>query len=188
MLWYIYIETFQCATDDSWLENSDCLLVDCLSRPIDNRNFPVTIMNRALKSLNVSVPSCMQCNYFYANFRCMESAAVCEHFQHICSWSNKISSKLFIFTVNFNSLQLNNEHHKWFTVFFHNVRKHINANEKKYLLPLRKLDFQFLSNWMGYDRGNSLPFDFEPNRFPFLSKFKGKTVTTILSHSIWKEV
>ena len=30
-------------------------------------------------------------------------------------------------------------------------------------LTLRKLVFHFLSNCMGYDRGDSLPFDFEPN-------------------------
>ena len=29
---------------------------------------------------------------------------------------------------------------------------------------LTKLDFPFLSHWMGYDRGDSFPFDFEPNR------------------------
>ena len=27
---------------------------------------------------------------------------------------------------------------------------------------------------MGYDRGDSFPFDFEPNRFPFGSKSNGK--------------
>ena len=27
---------------------------------------------------------------------------------------------------------------------------------------------------MGYDRGDSFPFDFEPNGFPFDSKSKGK--------------
>ena len=27
---------------------------------------------------------------------------------------------------------------------------------------------------MGYDRGDSFPFDFEPNRIPFGSKSKGK--------------
>ena len=27
---------------------------------------------------------------------------------------------------------------------------------------------------MGYDRGDSFPFDFEPNEFPFGSKSKGK--------------
>ena len=30
---------------------------------------------------------------------------------------------------------------------------------------LRKLYFH--SHWMGYDRGDSFPFDFEPNGFPF---------------------
>ena len=27
---------------------------------------------------------------------------------------------------------------------------------------------------MGYDRGDSFPFDFEPNEVPFASKLKGK--------------
>ena len=36
---------------------------------------------------------------------------------------------------------------------------------------LRKLVFYFLSNiWMGYDRGDSFPFDFEPNAIPFSSE------------------
>ena len=32
---------------------------------------------------------------------------------------------------------------------------------------LRKLVFHFLSNGMGYDRGDRFPFDFEPNGLPF---------------------
>ena len=39
---------------------------------------------------------------------------------------------------------------------------------------LRKLVFYFLSNWMGYDRGDSFSFDFEPNGNLFGSKSKGK--------------
>ena len=39
---------------------------------------------------------------------------------------------------------------------------------------LTKLVFHFLSNLMGYDRGDSFPFDFEPNGFAFGSKSKGK--------------
>ena len=39
---------------------------------------------------------------------------------------------------------------------------------------LRKLIFYFFSNWMRYDRGDSFPFDFEPNGNPFGSKTKGK--------------
>ena len=39
---------------------------------------------------------------------------------------------------------------------------------------LRKLYFQFLSHWMGYDHGDSFPFDSEPNWIPFGSKSKGK--------------
>ena len=35
---------------------------------------------------------------------------------------------------------------------------------------LRKLFFHFLSHLMGYDRGDSFPFDFGPNRIPFGSK------------------
>ena len=36
----------------------------------------------------------------------------------------------------------------------------------------RKLDFHFLSYWMGYDRGDSFPFDFEPNEIPFGTLFR----------------
>ena len=40
---------------------------------------------------------------------------------------------------------------------------------------LRKLIvFHFPSNWMRSDSGDSFPFDFEPNGFPFGSKSKGK--------------
>ena len=39
---------------------------------------------------------------------------------------------------------------------------------------LRKLVFDFLSNWMRYDRGDSFPFNSEPNGNPFGSKSKGK--------------
>ena len=39
---------------------------------------------------------------------------------------------------------------------------------------LRKLYFYFLSHWIGYDRGDRFPFDFEPNGNPFGSKSKGK--------------
>ena len=54
---------------------------------------------------------------------------------------------------------------------------------------LRKLYFQFLSNWMGYDHGDNFSFDFEPNGIPFGSENREqKTVTMIISHSIWKEL
>ena len=35
------------------------------------------------------------------------------------------------------------------------------------ICTLRKLYFHFLSNWMGYDRGDGFPFDFVPNWIPF---------------------
>ena len=38
------------------------------------------------------------------------------------------------------------------------------------VVALRKPYFQFLSNSMGYDRGESFPFDFELNGIPFGSK------------------
>ena len=41
---------------------------------------------------------------------------------------------------------------------------------------------------MGYDRGDSFPSDFEPNGIPFVSKSRRKLVTTIISHSICKEI
>ena len=39
---------------------------------------------------------------------------------------------------------------------------------------LRKLLFYFLSNLMGYDRGDSLPFNIDPDGNPFGSISKGK--------------
>ena len=37
-------------------------------------------------------------------------------------------------------------------------------------VALKKLSFHFLSNWMGYDRRNSFPLDFETNENPFGSE------------------
>ena len=42
------------------------------------------------------------------------------------------------------------------------------------LHSLRKLYIHFLSNRMGYGRGDSFPFYFEPNGIPYGSKLKGK--------------
>ena len=39
---------------------------------------------------------------------------------------------------------------------------------------LRKLCLHFLSHWMGYDRDDSFPFNFEPNGISFGSKSNGK--------------
>ena len=39
-----------------WLENSDYLFVDLVSWPIDDWNFPFTVMSCALKRLNVNRP------------------------------------------------------------------------------------------------------------------------------------
>ena len=42
---------------------------------------------------------------------------------------------------------------------------------------------------MGYDRGDSFPFYFEPNGIPFgLENRKENCHCTIISHSMWKEV
>ena len=41
-------------------------------------------------------------------------------------------------------------------------------------VTLRKLYFHFLSRCMGYDCGDSFPFDFEANGIPFGSKSKGE--------------
>ena len=43
-------------------------------------------------------------------------------------------------------------------------------SSKRRSYTLRKLSFYFLSNWMGYDRGDSFPFDFQPNGIPFGSE------------------
>ena len=42
------------------------------------------------------------------------------------------------------------------------------------LYTLRKLAFDFLSHWMGYDCDDSFLFAFEPNEISFDSKSKGK--------------
>ena len=49
--------------------------------------------------------------------------------------------------------------------------------DAKIPVPLRNLCFHFLSHWMGYDRGDSFPFDFEPKGFPLGSKSKGKLLS-----------
>ena len=49
---------------------------------------------------------------------------------------------------------------------------HINTRIAKHIL--RKLNFNFLSNQMGYNRGDSFPFDFEQHGISFSSKSKGK--------------
>ena len=48
--------------------------------------------------------------------------------------------------------------------------------------------FNFISHWMGYDRGDSFPFDFEPNGDPFRSENRKENVTTVISHSMWREM
>jgi len=65
----------------------------------------------------------------------------------------------------------------WILVFF---PREITRNNpsifslNSFCTSLGKLVFYFLSNWMGCDCGDSFPFDFEPNGFPFHSKSKGK--------------
>ena len=49
------------------------------------------------------------------------------------------------------------------------------GSTKHFCTTLTKLDFYFLLNWMGYDRGDSFPFDFEPNGNPF-----GKEIYSIV--------
>ena len=45
---------------------------------------------------------------------------------------------------------------------------------KRNLRTLRKLYFHFLSHGKGYDRGDSIPLDFESNGIPFGLKLKGE--------------
>ena len=44
------------------------------------------------------------------------------------------------------------------------------------------IHFHFISHRMEFDRGDSFPFDFEPNRIPFGSKSKRRL--SLRSHSI----
>ena len=50
---------------------------------------------------------------------------------------------------------------------FHLAVAIMNTNDSNISLALRKLVFHFLSNLIGYDRGDSFPSDFEPNGSPF---------------------
>ena len=55
---------------------------------------------------------------------------------------------------------------------FSKLKKNLSPTVRE--ITLRKLYFHFLSHWMGYDRGDSFPFDFEPKGNPFGSKLIGK--------------
>jgi len=48
----------------------------------------------------------------------------------------------------------------------------------------KKIDINFYSKLMEYDRGDSFPFNFDPNGIQYWLKIKGITVTTIIFHSI----
>ena len=61
--------------------------------------------------------------------------------------------------------------------------------KRLYIYTLRKLCFHCLSNCIGYDRGDSFPFDFEPNGIPFGSKSERKPSPrsyTIQREKKWK--
>ena len=51
--------------------------------------------------------------------------------------------------------------------FIYKLVSHRSVAINQSFSPLRKLNFHFLSHWMGYDRGDSFPFNFEPNGIPF---------------------
>ena len=70
-------------------------------------------------------------------------------------YKKKIKARRFISTSNVD-------------IFFRS--KNSKNSTTKLSGTLRKLVFHFLSNWMGYDRGDSFPFDFEPNGISFGSK------------------
>ena len=74
----------------------------------------------------------------------------------------------------FPLFELTKEQNKIFSAGFFNANSRDNTRQRGFLQTLRKLCFHFLSHWMGYDRGGSFPFDFEPNGFPFGSKSIGK--------------
>ena len=98
-----------------------------------------------------------------------------------CIWTSPSNYKLNYPVLNFGT--------KWGTFFlvfnFQNWRTYKNKLISSRLcnvatlatasdFVLRKLVFHFLSNWMGSDRRDSFPLDFEPNGFLFDSKSNGK--------------
>ena len=61
------------------------LLVDCLSRPIGNRNFPVTVMNRALKSFIGKLPLDTAVNHERMGTTLLDVSGQNGGKNHICS-------------------------------------------------------------------------------------------------------
>ena len=70
----------------------------------------------------------------------------------------------------------------------YNINKIHSCFTIQHKYTLRKLQFHFLSNWFGYDLGDGFPYDFEPNGISIWFKIEWKTVTTIIPHSIGKEM
>ena len=58
--------------------------------------------------------------------------------------------------------------------YIHQIQRQKSNYEFWHFVATQNSYFHFLSHWMGYDRGDSFPFDSEPNLFPFGSKSKGK--------------
>ena len=52
------------------------------------------------------------------------------------------------------------------------------------VLHTEKTIFPFPFTLNGYDRSDSFPLDFEPNRITYSSKIEEKTVPKIVSHSM----
>ena len=64
-------------------------------------------------------------------------------------------------------------HHVSQNSMSHNISNE-SQNSIRMSHTFRKIDFFFLSNRMGYDRGDSFPLAFEPNGFSFDTKSNGK--------------
>ena len=100
--------------------------------------------------------------------------AVCMNMNNRCY---KAVWKMYIFSITNNSkgektMNFINRHLfiSWMNMLARSSGRDFNLMR----YTLRKLYFQFLSHWMGYDRGAGFLFDFEPNGNPFGSKSKGK--------------
>ena len=71
------------------------------------------------------------------------------------------------------------------TIIYLSVPKASQTSSQTTQTALWKLVLYFLSNWMGYDRGDSFPSDLFSNWIPFSSKSKGKLVSLVVVFSVW---
>ena len=86
-------------------------------------------------------------------------------------WYKNISGYICISCITIYLLYI----YVYIYIFRSSLQLHFHYGEEiRVVCTLRKPYSHFLSNWMGYDRGNSFHFEFQPNGIQFGSKSKIK--------------